>query len=90
MFGVPTIKEIIEDFEYYKNGYNKISGNSVKAINIKERKDKYIADIILSEDLGAVETRYNKCEYPKNLLFGTDKMREIGLKVIKKLGDNLK
>ena len=63
-----TPKELIEDFEYYKNGYNKLCGYEVKATNIRERKNDYVADITLIEDFGEVKTKYKGCVYPKNCL----------------------
>ncbi len=56
------IKEKIIEFERRISGLDKISGVDVKVLNLRIRKDKYIADVIISED--EKSERYNNCEYP--------------------------
>lgn len=60
------IKEKIRELERYANGLDKISGVFIKVLNLKIRKDKYIADIVICEDENS--KRYNNCEYHKKLL----------------------
>ena len=58
------IKQAIEKIEYYQNGFNMYaSGEDVRVINLRITKKKAICDVILTEDYGETEKRYNKCEY---------------------------
>jgi len=57
------IKEKIINYEMYTNGLRQISGAYIKVLNLKIRKYKYIADIIIYED--EKQERYNNCEYSK-------------------------
>ena len=59
-------KERIETIEFYGNGFHKLSGYDVRAINIRLRKEKVIADIIFYED--GVRERHDNCEYPIEVL----------------------
>lgn len=62
------IKSRIEEHEYFSNGFHKLNGYHVKAVNLKQRQDKFIVDIIIhSADDNATE-RYNDCEYPKEFI----------------------
>ena len=61
-------KKAIEEYEYYNNGYNRLSGYYVKAVNVKPSKYKVTADVILSEGESGVKTRYNDCVYTKEIL----------------------
>lgn len=63
------LRRKIETLEYYKNGFDHLSGANVHAVNVKVRKHKAIADILLITDAenGTLE-RYNNCEYPLYLL----------------------
>lgn len=61
------IKDQIEEYEYYQNGFNNLCGNAVKVVNLRKRKDKYIADVILIEQESGNRERYNNCEYGKEL-----------------------
>jgi len=56
------VKKKIVEFEYFENGYNRLSGADVRVVNLHVGKAKATADVILSE--GDVETRVNACEYP--------------------------
>lgn len=66
--GKPTPKEKIEDYEYYKNGFNRLCGHEVVIVNVRKRKDKYIADVILRDIEAGKSERYNDCEYPRTLI----------------------
>ena len=61
-----TLKDLISEYEYYTNGFQRLSGCDVQVFNVRIRKDKYIADVVLWTDDGAIKTRYNNCEYPKD------------------------
>ena len=56
------VKKKIVEFEYYENGYNRLSGTDVRVVNLHVGKDKATADVILND--GDVQTRINACEYP--------------------------
>jgi hypothetical protein len=56
------VKKKIVEFEYYENGYNRLSGADVKVVNLYVGKKKATADVILSD--GDIKTRVNSCEYP--------------------------
>jgi len=59
------IKGVIELYELYYSGLLKIAGSYAKVVNLRERKDEYIADVIIGNDFeGWMERRYN-CRYPK-------------------------
>ena len=59
------LRRKIETYEYYKNGFNQLSGAYTHAVNVKVRKNKAIADIILITDAeNGCSERYNNCEYP--------------------------
>lgn len=63
------IKKKIETYAYYHSGLKNINGGDVRAVNIKVRKDKVIADIIYMDYFDGYHTeRYNDCEYPLDLL----------------------
>ena len=58
------IKEKIWTFEYYTNGFHKLSGAGVSVKNLKISGDKIRADIILTTDAEAgISERYNNCRY---------------------------
>jgi len=64
-----ALRRKIETFEYHKNGFNHLSGAYAHAVNVKVRKHKAIADIILITDAeNGTSERYNNCEYPLYLL----------------------
>lgn len=64
------VREAIEMFEHYENGFHKLCGVEVIARNLKLRKDKAIADIVIRWLEEGKQERYNKCEYPyKELKF---------------------
>lgn len=63
------IKEKIWKYEYCHSGFNKLSGVDVKVVNLRVRKNKAIADIVLTSDLESGNSeRYNNCEYPFSLI----------------------
>lgn len=64
------IKQRIETFEYYGNGFNHLCGKEVLVRNVKVLKHKAIADIILRDCEDGKSERYNKCEYPIVQLMG--------------------
>ena len=61
------IRETIADYEYYRNGFNRLSGCCVKIVNLRILKNKYIYDTILQISFDHFE-RYNNCEYPKKVI----------------------
>ena len=59
------IKQKIEEFEYFYNGFHHLNGRSVKATRIRERADKmYIADIQFINDEDRKYELIKDCEYP--------------------------
>lgn len=71
MINKKQIKMIIEDYELYHTGFSKINGACVEAKNIRVRKDKIVADVILIEQdtgdgHGSMEV-CRDCEYPLSL-----------------------
>jgi len=60
-------KEKIWAFEFYRNGFHKLSGCDVEVRNIKLRKTKVIADVIFIDN-DDISERHNNCEYPIKLL----------------------
>ena len=64
------IKQKIERFENYANGFNHLCGHEILVKNVKVLKHKVIADIILRDCEDGKSERYNKCEYPIVQLMG--------------------
>lgn len=62
------IKQTISNIEFFANGFDKLCGSQIKVINLKSKKDKYIADIILISEFGEIKERVNNCEYNKELI----------------------
>jgi len=62
------VRTAIELFEWYKNGFNSLCGIEVTARNLKLRKDKAVADIVIRWLKEGKQERYNKCEYPYTIL----------------------
>lgn len=62
------IKEKIIEMEEYDwtAGYS-LCGRYVYVRNLKVRKDKAVADVILTEPESGTTKRYNECEYPMRL-----------------------
>ena len=61
------VKQIIGEKE--ENAWNcngKLCDYSVKIINLKERKQYFVADVIVTEQ-GGDRQRFNKCEYNKQI-----------------------
>jgi len=58
----------IKLFELKINGLDKINSAYVEIKNLKERKDKYIADVIIGIAEEGYSQRFNNCEYPKSLI----------------------
>ena len=71
-----TPKDLIWEYEFYTNGFHKLSGKDVKVVNVKEYKDKYVADVILIDYYDNKRERYNECEYPKDLFKNEVSMRK--------------
>ena len=63
-------KKAIEDYEYTSNGFTRISGKKVKAVNIKQSRDMIKSDILYIDDACNSVERYNKVSYPKDFLMG--------------------
>lgn len=69
--GDPTNQEIraaIEGHEGRINGYYKLGSSLIKAVNLKKGDKMYYADIKVFDDDGHKMTRYNDCDYPKNVV----------------------
>lgn len=67
------LKKAIEHLEYYANGFNKLNGHDVEAVNIafgqSEKNEKvYVADIILHDREENKSERFNDCEYPLTII----------------------
>ena len=62
------IIKAIQLLELKNSGLNKINSAYVKVKNLKERKDHYIADVIIGISEEGYSERYNNCEYPKELI----------------------
>jgi len=62
------VKEAIRFYELFSNGLLKIGGSYAKVVNLRERKDRYIADIIIGNYMEGWFERYYNCEYPKELI----------------------
>lgn len=58
-----TAKEAIWNFEYYTNGYGRLSGMDVKVINLRLRKKFAIADVKLIDREDNHVDRYNDQKY---------------------------
>jgi len=63
-----NVKQAIEKFEYRANGFQKLCGRSVKAINIKQCDSGYVADIILKDATENTSERLNDLLYPSTIL----------------------
>ena len=61
-------KGAIETREYFANGFSRLSGYGVQAVNVRERKTDVVADIIIFDYNDNKSERYNKCIYPKTAL----------------------
>ena len=59
------IKEAIKLIEYKNTGLNKINSAFIEVRNLKERKDHYIADIVIRIYEEGYLERYNNCIYTK-------------------------
>jgi len=62
------VKKAIKFYELYSSGLLRIGGTYAKVINLRERKDHYIADVIIGNDVEGWLERYYNCEYPKELI----------------------
>lgn len=63
-----AVAERIIEIEIEKNGFHKISGASVGAFNINILKHKYSATIVLRDSAESNGVRYDKVEYPLNII----------------------
>lgn len=69
------IKNKIIEIETRLNGFDKLCGVGVEVKNLRLRKTKVIADVILHTDYEAgISERFNNCEY------SLDKIKDINLK----------
>jgi|GEM_PF-5672531 len=59
------IKEAIKLIEYRNTGLDKINSAFIEVRNLKERKDHYIADIVIRIYEEGYLERYNNCIYTK-------------------------
>jgi len=59
---IQKLKEKVREYEYFLNGFQRLNGAYVKVVNIKKKRDRLLADVILYN--GEHEERYNKCNYP--------------------------
>jgi len=59
------IKEAIKLIEYKNTGLDKINSAFIEVRNLKERKDHYIADIVIRVYEESYLERYNNCIYTK-------------------------
>ena len=58
-------KDIIQNYEYYANGFHRLSGVDVLVRNVRLTKTHAIADIILITDAECGNSeRYNQVKYP--------------------------
>jgi len=60
--------ETIKNFELIGTGLKNINTAYIKIKNLKERKDYFVADVIIGIAEENWEERYNKCKYPKKLI----------------------
>ena len=61
------IKDQIAEYEYHMNGFKQLNGRHVKVVNLRVRKDKYIADVTLIDDFDGYRESFKDCEYDKTL-----------------------
>jgi len=63
---IEEVKQAIAEYEYRKNGMHRLNGADVIIRNIRMRKDKAVADIVLIfEDR---QERYNDLDYDFKIL----------------------
>jgi hypothetical protein len=67
-------KELIESYEFYHNGFDRLNGNSVIAINVRVNKTIIRADIKLVDFEENTVKRYNALEYPISVLESWEKV----------------
>ncbi|MBA7601164.1 hypothetical protein ES703_08231 [subsurface metagenome] len=60
---IKTAKEAIWNFEYYTNGYGRLSGMDVKVVNLRLTKKSAIADVKLIDREDNHVDRYNGQRY---------------------------
>jgi type IV secretory pathway VirB9-like protein len=63
-----TYKQAIELYEYRHNGFQRLSGCSASAMNVKIRKNEVIADVTLHDYEDGVHQRYEGCRYSREEL----------------------
>ncbi len=64
------IKDMIEKYEYYTNGFGALNGRDVKIVNLRVTKEKAVCDVILINNDDNVRERYDSTEYVLSKLFG--------------------
>lgn len=63
-----TAREAIWNFEYYTNGYERLSGMSVGVVNLRLRKKFAVADVKLIDIEDNHVDRYNDQRYSIEML----------------------
>jgi len=61
---IQNLKSKIEDYEYYHNGFNHLSGAWVKVKNLIVNKTVARCDVTLCSGEGEPEEKFQACEYP--------------------------
>lgn len=79
------IKKAIEEYEYYTNGFHKLSGHSVKAEGVKKVGEDYVADVTLIDDEDGKEEKYKSAKYSLAIL--SPYMKESKMEESKKINE---
>ena len=61
------IKRRTAEYEYYANGFHRLNAVEVLVRNVRIRKDRVIADIVIRRLEENTEERFNNCEYPLSI-----------------------
>ncbi len=65
------IKEKIADCEHEANGFDyRGFAPSIKVVNLKILKDKYVADVIIIDHEEKTTERFDEVEYPLSIMGG--------------------
>lgn len=63
------VKKAIEHFEYYSNGFHKLSGTYIYVRNVRIKKDIIVADVKLSTDSeNGIYEDYKNLEYNREYI----------------------
>lgn len=71
MIDTRAVAERIWEYEYYTNGFNKLSGADVTILNVRisKSKEKVLADVVLTPDIESGHSeRYSDCLYSFSVL----------------------